>query len=140
MRLNDRERVKLLASSYLDVCEGDKGEHETGRVVGFKELGRSRIWREGSYAEFEQASNTLRDQLNPAHRWFWRVYVTRTARILDLAPHKKHLAEQSLTYVVKETKRRGHGNIFVPLEISENAGFSEVEAKAARKPRLKLAA
>jgi hypothetical protein len=145
--LNLRDRVTLLAASYLDVCDGSEGETVTTRVLGFKEPQRGFLWREGSYWEFECSMNELRDHARLKHRWFWLVYVDRKEKLSTVATHKRHAAEQGLSFVVSRTKQRGHGNIYVPEEVAVNShnygfakDFSETEARSARRPRMRLAA
>jgi hypothetical protein len=140
VRLNQRARIRLLAATYLDACEHDKGETAGTSKPGFREPTRSHLWREGSYWEFELALDDLREIAPKRHRWFWAVYVRRSQRLEQLAPHKRHAAEQALTFLVARTLQLARGNIYVPVDISENAGYSASEAKSARKPRARLAA
>lgn len=147
MRLNKRERVKLLAASYPDAVGPDKGETVRNRVHGFKDQRRSMMWEEGSYWELECAIADL-GACAPIHaRWFRRVYVFRVESIASIAPHKRHRAEQGLSFVVERTAQRAKGNIYVPEEVSLNArnygwvrDFSESEAHSARRPRERAAA
>jgi hypothetical protein len=140
VRLNKRERVKLLAATYQDACEPDKGEMVESRVIGHKDPRRSSLWDEGSYWELERAMGDLYTAAPFRHRWFKTVYVVRTAKLEQLAAHKRHRAEQGMSFVVARTYQLAGGNVYVPEGVALLAGFSETEARAGRKPRNALRA
>jgi hypothetical protein len=133
VRLNKRERVKLLAATYQDACEGGNDGASSSRAGARIPSRNAELWHAGSYAEFESACNLLRVSARKQHGWFWRVYVIGDDHGMSV-PHKKHWAEQALTFVLKRMEQLGGGNIFVPMEVSENAGYSQAEAKSARRP------
>lgn len=135
MKLNRRRRVVLLASSYLDASENEHTDFIRGGKPGSRSLLReSRLWRDGSYPEFERAMNLLQLHDRRKHAWFTRLYVAQE-KPADLAAHKLAAAVQGLTYVEKHMPE----NIYVPQEISENGGFLPGEAVGARRPRSKAA-
>lgn len=145
-RLDAREKVKLLAGTYLDAAERGKDDGD-GLRSPFQSSGTTihrrhgDLWPHGSYAAFELATNALRTATTRRgfYIWFWRVYVVRNHKLDDLAAHKQHGAEQGLTFITAHVKKSTGGNIYVPLEVAENAGWTRSDAKGAERPR-KLAA
>lgn len=143
-RLDAREKVKLLAATYLDAATSGSQEGTGSGRSPFQSRPHYRneeLWHQGSYAALEHGMNTLRIATTRRlpFSWFWRVYVLQTDKLDGLAAHKKHSAEQGLTFVTAHVVMSTGRNIYVPGEVVENAGWTKQDAKAAARPR-KLAA
>lgn len=143
-RLDAREKVTLLAATYLDAATSSNEEGTGSGRSPFQSKPHYRnleLWHQGSYAALELAMNTLRTATSRRsfYIWFWRVYVIRNHKLDSLAAHKKHSANQGMTFVTAHMKKSTGGNIYVPGEVVENGGWTKQDAKAAARPR-KLAA
>lgn len=138
MRLNTRERVKLLAATYLDACVAT--QTTASLQTKFLVMRVDELWNEGSYWELERAMDELRAGCRKQHLWFWRCYVQRFSRGYskdlppNLAPHKRHAAEQGLSAIERTMLARTQGNVYVPQIVSKWAGF-EAAAREAASPR-----
>lgn len=146
-RLDAREKCKLLAATYIDACDKGSASDEGGSRSPFQSSGTSihrrhrDLWEHGSYAALELAINALRvaTTRRTSFTAFWRVYVLCNEKIYETAPHKRHGAEQGLTFVTAHVLKTTNRNIYVPADIVENAGWTSSDARAAARPR-KLAA
>lgn len=127
--LSDRRtRVLLLAGSYHDACEGIEREHHRHGKPGSRLLVRSALWLEGSYADLERLLDELRSVNVGQYRAFWAQRVC--GQTLEKA------AERDASYhAAGWITKRMPPTIFVPTDISENAGYLQAEAKAFAKPK-----
>jgi hypothetical protein len=122
-----RTRLKLLGRTLLDAFD----RHERG-LRGDSASAGIGIWEQGSYAELQSALDRLRS--NSGHRakgladCFWAVYVNGSRRHLERRQPK---AELVLDWLEREL-----GDVYVPAEISQAAGYLEHEAKKWTKPRM----
>ena len=140
-RLDVRARCELLAATYLDACldgRDEKGDKPHGKP-GSRLLVRYGFWREGSYRELERALDELRIHRNDQYRCAWRVYVLRCERLEALSGVKAGLARQGLTFVTESVYRQTRGNIYVPRDVAENAGYDSGQVEAALRPRRRAA-
>lgn len=139
MRLNIRERVKLLAASYPEACMAEIHPDQGRSASGSRRPRRSHLWEQGSYWELERAIDQLRTHTQFGHKWFSLVYIDRTHDLAGLSQRKRWFAEQSLSFVVEVTRQRCDGNIYVPEEVVLRSEFAS-EAKAVQRPRTSRAA
>lgn len=132
MRLTRLERVKLLLKTYPDVCTQGRSELVgSSPAPASRPLRRHELWDEGSYYELEQCLETMRERAKSIHWHTCQAYMNPKPP----TSVRKRKAELGVTFI-----RDRMTNIFVPLEVSLNAGYAPGEAKAAAKPRLYRAA
>lgn len=95
----------------------------SGSEPGSREPRRNEeLWRAGSYKELELCMDRLKDTRGQAYRELWHVYVRGYAPA-DLE------AEVWAKYGLWLLEEWMPPWVFVPLELSENAGYLEAEAK-----------
>lgn len=132
MRLTRLERVKLLLRTYPDVCTQGRSEHVgSSPAPASRPLRRHELWDEGSYEDLERWLSVMRTKAKSVHWHTCQHYMEPR----PASGVRKRKAELGVVFL-----RDRMSNIFVPLEISLNAGYSPGEAKAATKPNLYRAA
>ncbi len=88
---------------------------------------RGELWEEGSYYDLERCLDAMRQPYPKISRHLIAFYV-------DATPPKwarKVYAEKGVELLMRFMP----SNVFVPQEISENAGFLPSDAKVAARPR-----
>lgn len=130
MRLDRRAKIKLLLRTLLDATSPGRGTSDVRAAFGSRPPARSAIWAEGSYQQLWRCLDEMKTPYPKIHRHIVAFYV-------DPAPWaRKSVAEKGIELL----DRRMPANVFVPQEISENAGFLPGEAKTGAKPRERIAA
>lgn len=140
--LSDRlVRVMLLLSSYLDACEAPQaeateslvgtGSHENSSREPLRNVSPpERLWYAGSYRELERGLDALRLFCIPTYNATW-------ARHVIGKRDEKTATKAALG--VEWLSGRMPRSIYVPTEISENAGYLYSEAKEYARPRKRAA-
>ena len=126
-----RTRILLLLSSYLDAAtfSGDTtgGGEPTSRI-----LARNYdLWSAGSYSDLEHCLTALHLHAPSVHWHTWEGCVKGRWN----GPTRNHKAERGVTWL----KEVMPSNVFVPAEISENAGYTPSEARTYERSRAKAA-
>jgi hypothetical protein len=128
LRLTRRERILLLLRTYQDAFEESKSAAGSGRLES-RLLGHGPVWHQGSYVDLQDWLERLKER-SPSVHW----------HTLELYVYKRKARRRKADLGVSYLHKQMPSNIYVPLEISENAGFSTTEAKAAARPKAKAAA
>jgi len=121
--LSDRTtRIRLLAWSYLDACEAGGGTSteesvSTGATESRAPSRNHELWYQGSYRNLERA---LALSAPYVRLRFWVFYIRAKGPFKH--EHKPHS-------VLGRVARLMPREVFVPVEISEAAGFLPAEAK-----------
>lgn len=125
MRLTRRERVRLLLHTYRDAVSPGRNPSDIRGAFASKAPTRTELWHQGSYYELGKALDSLKAPCP-------KIYRHTIAFFMDQEKWaRKSTAEIGVQALMKLMPR----NIFVPQEISENAGFTPGEAKAAARWR-----
>lgn len=121
--LTKTDRIRILLATLPDAIEQTNiGE---GRAeLGSRCLTYGTLWRDGSYYELVQKLNHMQT-LNRSVRYHTTGYYS-----LKLPRARKRMAELGLKWLTREM-----GDVFVPAELTENAGFLPSEARWAARPK-----
>ena len=128
MRLTRRERIKLLLRTLNDATGPGCNLTSIHSALDSRPPSASEIWYEGSYHQLINALNQMRPYPK-IRRHTVAYYVDRETW------GRKSEAQKGLIILDKLMPK----DIFVPAEISENAGFTPGEAKVAARVRLHVA-
>lgn len=127
MRLDRRAKIRLLLATLLDATAPGRGTSDVRAAFSSRPPAKSEeLWNEGSYGELWSCLDVMKTRYPKMHRhvlachvspepWGDRRYAEAAIRVLD--------------------KRLMPSNVYVPQEISENAGFLPSDAKTATRPR-----
>lgn len=133
-RITRRAKIKLLLQTLLDASSPGRSTSDVRAAFGSRPPAKSELWEQGSYHALYRCLDALKAQSNsddPKWRgvyWHtWCRYVTGdTLKTDDLWK-----SEKGLTFL-EETMP---SDVFVPQEVSENAGHSPSDSKAAARRR-----
>ena len=138
MRLTRRERVKLLLATLTDATAPSRGESDVRGALDSRPPPRPELFDQGSYRDLWRAVDRLKEQgFQKAHRHLCARYLKTPTLMLTrggiAVPFKiePRYVERGITLVLERMPR----NVYVPPEVSENAGYSAGEAAAASRPR-----
>lgn len=137
MRLDRRAKIKLLLSTLLDATSPGRGTSDVRVAFSSRPPAKSSLWDEGSYHELHRCLDALKARNDDpdwrgCHWHVWRRYVSGE-RFETRTPWK---LDKGLRFLEEKMP----GDVFVPVEVSENGGFLPSDAKTAAKPRRKRAA
>ena len=134
---NRQTRIRLLAASYQDAATASVTNEAKGRG-GKRWLIPHRnedLWLRGSYKELERSVEHLRELHHGLYRAFHKVFVHD--------PYNKIKPDYSADLLAdaidgfKIVDKLMPRDIYVPMDISENAGYLKSEAKQYQKARKK---
>ena len=149
---NRQTRIRLIAASFQDAAVASVNNEAKGRGGRRWILPRRNeaLWEFGSYEPFEKAMDHLREEHHDLYAAFHRIFVhdpfVRTTSVplpgdrwgaKHYKPtYSKTLFSQALAgfKIIDKLMPR---EIFVPQDVSENAGYLRGEAKQYQKARKK---
>ena len=124
MRLDRRERIRLLLASYLDACSPGRTQSDIRAALGSRPPPRAELFDEGSYHELGQALDKIKTPCPKIYRHTIAYYVeTREPW------SQKRVAERGVSLLERLMPR----NIFVPEDVAIRAGVTPGDARAASK-------
>jgi hypothetical protein len=132
MQYTRRERIKLLLKTLPDALGESNNDPRAAIRLESRTLRYGDLFRAGSYHPLLNALDEMR-QRSPSVYWHTLAFYCDMS---DGGKPRRRKADLGVEFLM----RRMPSNVFVPQDVSENAGFSASEAKSAARPHEKLAA
>lgn len=137
MRLTRRDRVRLLLETLVAATDPSRVDSDIRSTLESRPPPRPKLFDQGSYFQvWNELDRLRRDGYSRIHRHLCARYIGGPDFPVGTRGARRALVEHGIDLLA----RRLPGNIYVPIEVSENGGFSPGEAKVAAMPNSRRAA